>query len=50
MISELVDGSAWMKPPVDGPAEGVTGEVDWVEAPPGAPAGTLGAEGVAVPA
>ena len=22
MISELVDGSAWMKPPVDGPADG----------------------------
>ena len=24
-ISELVDGSAWMKPPVDGPAEALTG-------------------------
>ena len=27
MISELVDGSAWICPPVDGPAEGVTGLV-----------------------
>jgi hypothetical protein len=25
MMSELVEGSAWMKPPVDGPAEGVIG-------------------------
>src|SRR5689334_12208912 len=25
MISEFVDGSAWMKPPVDGPADGVIG-------------------------
>ena len=25
MMSELVEGSAWMKPPVDGPADGVIG-------------------------
>src|SRR6516165_5295455 len=25
MMSELVAGSAWMKPPVDGPADGVIG-------------------------
>ena len=31
MISELVDGSACTKPPVDGPLDGVTGEVAWGE-------------------
>ena len=35
MMSELVAGSAWMKPPVDGPAEADTGAVDGV-APPAA--------------
>ena len=33
MISALVAGSAWMKPPVDGLAAALTGLVDWVEAP-----------------
>ncbi len=34
MMSELVLGSAWMKPPVEGWAEPATGVVDWVEAAP----------------
>src|SRR5580765_4710101 len=45
MISELVDGSAWMKPPVDGPAEAVIGAAAWDEmalAVPAAPAGLAG--------
>ncbi len=33
-MSELVDGSAWMNPPVDGPAEAETGAVACGEAPP----------------
>ena len=44
MISALVAGSAWMKPPVDGPAEGVSGAAAALETPltfavPAAPAG-----------
>jgi hypothetical protein len=33
MISELVDGSACTKPPVDGPADAVTGAVACGDAP-----------------
>src|SRR5688500_6645780 len=34
MISALVEGSAWMKPPVDGPADAATGAVEGVCAVP----------------
>src|SRR5882724_1591436 len=39
MMSELVDGSAWMKPPVVTWPDGVTGDVDCADAvlPPSAP-------------
>ena len=33
MISELVDGSACTKPPVDGPCDADTGVVDALDAP-----------------
>src|SRR6478609_2209254 len=52
MISELVDGSAWMKPPVDGPAEAVIGAAAWDEtalAVPAAPAGLAGCGVVVAP-
>ena len=50
MTSEFVAGSAWMKPPVDGPAEALTAAaapVDVALAVPDVPAG-LGASGLAV--
>src|SRR6185295_9677894 len=45
MTSEFVDGSAWMKPPVDGPAEALIGAAaadDRALAVPAAPAGLAG--------
>src|ERR1700744_5849938 len=44
MISELVAGSAWIWPPVDGRADAATGVVDCADAPlvPDVPVGALG--------
>ena len=41
MISELVDGSAWMKPPVDGPADAAIGAAAALFAVPAVPAGLV---------
>ena len=38
MISALVAGSAWMKPPTEGAAAALTGAVAWMEAPTALPA------------